>query len=171
MGPLFTVTTEPIHIERMTEPGRLVSSESLDMERRRLLARRMAFGLRNQEGQAAVSIPQADLTSINQAFSKGSPASSPVPAGNAAQRHAPLPSQDASDAGTQGAVRQETDSQYIAERGAFEMRVHRGDLTFVPPLVMTVITQYPEIHFEYTGGFLYVPPSAEPQASLLDRVG
>ena len=51
-------------------------------------------------------------------------------------------------------------SSYTAQRGAFEMRVARGDLTYLPPLVMTVITQRPQVHVEYLGGFNYVPPSA-----------
>ena len=65
-------------------------------------------------------------------------------------------------------LEKENASRYLAERGSFEMRVWRGDLTFMPPLVMTIITQYPEIHFEYTGGFLYVPPRAAPKGQSLD---
>ena len=38
------------------------------------------------------------------------------------------------------------------------MRVARGDLTYLPPLVMTVITQRPQVHIEYLGDFNYVPP-------------
>ena len=38
------------------------------------------------------------------------------------------------------------------------MRVAKGELTFLPPMVMTIITQYPELHFEYLGDFNYVPP-------------
>ncbi|MCI8531900.1 MAG: hypothetical protein HFI18_05150 [Lachnospiraceae bacterium] len=52
----------------------------------------------------------------------------------------------------------ESSSAYTAELGALEMRVARGDLTFLPPMVMTIITQYPELHFEYLGEFNYVPP-------------
>ena len=54
----------------------------------------------------------------------------------------------------------ETSSSYTTERGAFEMRVARGDLTYLPPMVMTIITQRPQVHVEYLGGFNYVPPSA-----------
>lgn len=54
----------------------------------------------------------------------------------------------------------ETSSSYTAERGAFEMRVARGDLTYLPPMVMTIITQRPQVHVEYLGGFHYVPASA-----------
>ena len=41
------------------------------------------------------------------------------------------------------------------------MRVSRGDVTFIPALTMTIITQMPELHFEYLGGFNYVPPRDE----------
>lgn len=49
-------------------------------------------------------------------------------------------------------------SSYTAQRGAFEMRVARGDLTYFPPMVMTVVTQRPQVHIEYLGGFHYITP-------------
>lgn len=52
----------------------------------------------------------------------------------------------------------EASAAYTVQRGSFELRVAKGELSYVPPLVMTVITQYPDIHFEYTGGFNYIPP-------------
>ncbi len=55
-------------------------------------------------------------------------------------------------------VSPETVSAYAVQRGSFELRVAKGELSYVPPLVMTIVTQYPDIHFEYTGGFHYVPP-------------
>ena len=42
------------------------------------------------------------------------------------------------------------------------MKVAKGDLTYLPPMMMTIITQRPELHFEYLGDFNYVPPR-EPQ--------
>lgn len=55
-------------------------------------------------------------------------------------------------------VSSETATAYTVQRGSFELRVARGELSYVPPLVMTVVTQYPDIHFEYTGDFNYIPP-------------
>ena len=52
----------------------------------------------------------------------------------------------------------ETNTSYTTQRGAFEMRVARGDLTYLPPLVMTIVTQRPQVHVEYLCGFNYVPP-------------
>lgn len=55
-------------------------------------------------------------------------------------------------------VPSEASAAYTVQRGSFELRVAKGELSYVPPLVMTVITQYPDIQFEYTGGFNYIPP-------------
>ncbi len=52
----------------------------------------------------------------------------------------------------------EAAAAYAVQRGSFELRVAKGELSYVPPLVMTIVTQYPDIQFEYTGGFHYIPP-------------
>ena len=57
--------------------------------------------------------------------------------------------------------RQEFSSSYNAQLGALEMRVAKGDLTFLPPMVMTIVTQRPSVHIEYLGDFNYVPPRHE----------
>lgn len=55
-------------------------------------------------------------------------------------------------------VPSEAAAAYTIQRGSFELRVAKGELSYVPPLVMTIVTQYPGIQFEYTGGFNYIPP-------------
>lgn len=55
------------------------------------------------------------------------------------------------------AVIPEPQAAYTLQRGSFELRVAKGELSYIPPLDMTIITQYPEIHFEYTGGYHYFP--------------
>jgi len=52
----------------------------------------------------------------------------------------------------------EANSSYAMQRGAFEMRVAKGELTYLPPLMMTIITQRPQVHIEYLGGYNYLPP-------------
>ncbi len=59
----------------------------------------------------------------------------------------------------------ESEAAYDTQRGAFELRVAKGELSYVPAMVMTIITQYPEVNFEYLGGFNYVPASWEPMGS------
>lgn len=62
---------------------------------------------------------------------------------------APAPVQD---------ISVESSSSYTAQRGAFEMRVAKGELTYLPPMMMTIVTQRPSVHVEYLGDFNYVPP-------------
>ena len=59
------------------------------------------------------------------------------------------------------ALSQEKNADYLQERGAFEMRVHQGDVTYLPAMDMTIVTQMPEVKFEYTGDFIYFPKSPE----------
>ena len=39
----------------------------------------------------------------------------------------------------------------------FEMRVHQGEIVYLPAMEMVIVTQMPEIKFEYTGDFVYFP--------------
>ena len=59
------------------------------------------------------------------------------------------------------ALTQEKNAGYLQDRGAFEMRVQQGDLTYLPAMDMTIITQMPEVKFEYTGDFIYFPKNPE----------
>ena len=59
------------------------------------------------------------------------------------------------------ALTQEINAGYLQDRGAFEMRVQQGDLTYLPAMDMTIITQMPEVKFEYTGDFIYFPKNPE----------
>ena len=184
MGPLIKITTEPLQMVRFTQNARLVTSDSVDIERRKALARQMASRRSNPHVQGSVSVE--DITRINRAFSRSNAtpqvqvqdksflqtalqhaaqpsapaASSPapaVPAANGGSSYTPTAALSASTAVSQD-ISVETSTSYTAQRGAFEMRVAKGDLTYLPPLVMTIITQRPQVHVEYLGGFNYVPP-------------
>lgn len=184
MGPLIKITTEPLQMVRFTQNARLVTSDSVDIERRKALARQMSSRRSNPHVQGSVSVE--DITRINRAFSRSNAtpqvqvqdksflqtalqhaaqpsapaASSPapaVPAANGESSYAPIAALSASTAVSQD-ISVETSTSYTAQRGAFEMRVAKGDLTYFPPLVMTIITQRPQVHVEYLGGFNYVPP-------------
>ncbi len=193
MKQLIKITSVPMQTVRYTQNARLVSSDSVALERRKAIARQMSF--RRSAGRN--SVPVEDLTKINRTFSKRT---SPAPqAQNVSRRQAafqqaqaqasvptpssasvPAPSAAYGAADTAYAadiaaavpvqtasshidVSAEASSSYTAERGALEMRVAKGELTFLPPMVMTIVTQYPELHFEYLGDFNYVPP--RPSAS------
>lgn len=178
MKPLIKITTEPLQMVRYTQNARLVNSGSVDIERRKAIARQTMQ--RSTSKASPISID--DVRRINRTFSKKTIAT-PTPNQDhsfqkvayrqAAQRPAPAPDQtvNASDMGEMTApavsaaaadvvqdISVETSTAYTAQRGSFEMRVARGDLTYLPPLVMTIITQRPQVHVEYLGGFNYVPP-------------
>ena len=189
MQQLIKITSVPMRTMSYTQNARLVSPDSVDMERRKALARQMSFHRRAGNG----SVPMNDLTKINRTFSRRNVSATPKgetlsrqetayraqsSASQISSRSIPLtaPSNTAvtdlqtSDAAYAEAaaasvpVSADTDlsmehsSSYTAELGALEMRVAKGELTFLPPMVMTIVTQYPELHFEYLGDFNYVPP-------------
>lgn len=188
MQPLIKITSVPIRTASYSQNARLVSSDSVDMERRKALARRMSF----QRSAGRNFMPMKDIARINRTFSrrtaavpKGQEISRQETAFRTAQSSAPqmktpaptemsMPDLPLSDTAYTEAVAvsvpssmpsggnvdisMESNSAYTAELGALEMRVARGDLTFLPPMVMTIVTQYPELHFEYLGEFNYVPP-------------
>ena len=188
MQQLIKITSVPIRTASYSQGARLVSSDSVDMERRKALARRMSF----QRSAGRNFMPMKDIAKINRTFSRRAsavPKGQDIPRQETAFRTAqssvpqmkmPAPSEvnipdiPVSDAAYTEAVAvsvpssvpsggdvdiyMESSSAYTAELGALEMRVARGDLTFLPPMVMTIVTQYPELHFEYLGEFNYVPP-------------
>ena len=189
MEPLIKITSEPMRIVRFSQNARLVNADSVDMERRKALARQASF--RNSIGQGAASMEE--IKKINHAFSKKSvpshtdgsakpqvvsrqaqmqvqpqPQPSSAPAAVSSQE---IASSDIAVSATAAAVpasvsvpdvqrdiSAETSSSYTAQRGSFEMRVAKGELTYLPPLMMTIVTQRPQIHIEYLVGFNYVPP-------------
>ncbi|WP_373263678.1 hypothetical protein [Hungatella hathewayi] len=185
MQQLIQVTSEPFQCIRLTQNARFVPSDSMDLERRKALARHFVF---QQRYHSAGQNPQSDINYVNQVNITFSQNSNSVPVSGSKDMSLPfkqtavtkqtskaahhLPQQTVSESRkmttelTESATAapsnsMQAQSSYLSERGSFELRVLKGDLTFVPPLVMTVITQYPDIHFEYTGGFNFVPPSAE----------
>ena len=195
MQQLIKITSVPMRTMSYTQNARLVSSDSVDMERRKALARQMSF--HRSAGRGSGSLPMQDIAKINRTFSRraavpqGETVSRQQSAFRQAQTQSPAmqritqPTTDISSASLPHAETEfpvantvyaevasataasipsgsgnsaEIHSTYTAERGSVEMRVARGDLTFLPPMVMTIVTQYPELHFEYLGDFNYVPP-------------
>ena len=198
-GQLLKVTTTPFQAVRFSQNARLVSSGSVDLERRKAIARMRAF--QSQHSSSSRNLDMSYVNQINRTFStksalqptepateplsrpmteKGKLSSGSISSINPSrQTDVPAPSVFDGDAGdfavmpafsssAQTSVAPdirtdlftENDSAYTMDRGAFEFRVSTGEVSFLPPLVMTVITQRPEVHFEYTGGYHYVPASS-----------
>lgn len=200
MQQLIKITSTPIRTVSYRQGGRLVSSGSVDIERRKALARQMSF----QRSAGKNFVPVKDIAKINRAFSRRPAAAvtgqnisrqegafrsvqssaSQVNIPSAPAGGTPIPDITVSDAGyaeasavvsapvtssyTSTNVSLESSSAYTAELGALEMRVAKGELTFLPPMVMTIVTQYPELHFEYLGDFNYVPPLDSPAGSNIN---
>ncbi|MDE7320401.1 MAG: hypothetical protein K2N46_11830 [Lachnospiraceae bacterium] len=188
MQQLIKITSVPMRTMSYTQNARLVSSDSVDMERRKALARQMSF---HRNAGKAGCLPMQDIAKINRTFSKRTvtaPQGQNISRYQAAFHQAQAMSQSvptaesysmestinnpvtdsdyvyissamaASVPMTNGSISMEASSSYVAERGSLEMRVAKGELAFLPPMVMTIVTQYPELHFEYLGDFNYVPP-------------
>ncbi|MCI8584804.1 MAG: hypothetical protein HFI92_02720 [Lachnospiraceae bacterium] len=187
MEQLIKITSVPMRTMRFSQSARLVSSDSVDMERRKALARQMSFRRTHTSGG---SLTMDDITKINRTFSrrnttpqtqtvsrqqeiskqqalskqqmsavKSQPVVTPASASSSPQTPvADTAYEAAAVVSSPDNYRQEFSSSYHAQLGALEMRVAKGDLTFLPPMAMTIVTQRPELHIEYLGEFNYVPP-------------
>ncbi|MCI8549987.1 MAG: hypothetical protein HFI68_05245 [Lachnospiraceae bacterium] len=190
-GQILKVTTTPYQSVRISQSARLVPSDSLDLERRKAIARMKAFQSQHSSGGAG-SVDINYVKQINRAFSAKTSQTSTAPSSknsntasesvsNSSGRTPAISNSSANEATaspetvaaqavaadttvspevSQAAVTAEADSAYTVDRGAFEFRVAQGELSFLPPLVMTIMTQRPEVHFEYIGGHNYVPPDS-----------
>ncbi len=209
MEQLIKITSIPMQTVRLTQSARLVSADSVDMERRKALARQISFQNRHT---SSPTVSMEEISRINRTFSRRNAAPQMQPVSRqqmvtkqqTAVRPKPVSTQQPAVTHTQtssGSVSstsygggisastlasanvntatvptvayeaapmtlpghgssspQEFTSSYTAQRGALEMRVAKGELTFLPPMVMTIVTQRPELRFEYLGDFNYVPP-------------
>lgn len=209
MQPLIKITIEPIQITRFTQNARLVSPNSVDIERRKAIARHRMMHKTGLQGSASIE----NLSRINRTFSQHMNTVSPQPQEGQnqsfeqlasqqsrvasvmksaprlqASRNIPAPTANLSatdsasaasadsvaSAVTSSQVIQETAQElpaqaglsYTAQRGAFEMRVAKGELTYLPPLTMTIVTQRPSVHVEYLGGYNYVPRQTDASTNI-----
>ena len=196
MSQLIKATITPFKAIHFKQNASLVSDDMLDSVRRQAIARQQAFRLQNAVSTAS-SANTDYMTQVRRAFAGNSipaPTASAAPAQPTMQpsaqptiqpsapAQAPFSSQPAvaaqapgqsaapaqAPAQTQVNIQQQAQAAYTQERGSFEMRVAKGELSYVPALDMTIITQYPDVQFEYLGDFQYVPPSAAPTGEKLN---
>lgn len=203
MGQLIRATTTPIEIIRFSQNARLIPSNMVDVERRKVIARHNAF---QHQTKGSASVDVNFMSRVNRTFSAKQQTSPVVPetvdlpkvssqssAQSAVVRQQAAYSRQVSSAPGQtaelpipaGAARTEvsfsdvdavsmpldtqSQSAYTTQRGAFELRVAKGELSYVPAMVMTIVTQLPQVNFEYIGGFNYVPPDwGQPLGSNLN---
>ncbi len=190
MGQLLKITSVPFESVKISQGGKFVSSDQVDAERRRALRRSMSTAMQTHHSSTPYvnKVNQAYSTSekavqMESAIKKTSsasvqpkavaPATAPAAgqAGAAVAEAATIPTETVSAAAETAAananISQESNASYLQERGSLEMRVQRGDLSFLPPLSMTIVTQRPEVKIEYTGDFHYFPePPHNPGSNL-----
>lgn len=187
MEQLIKITSEPMRMARFTQNARLINSDNIDMERRKAIARQTSFRNSIGQGTVSVEDikrinhtfskknvstqisddssrqmvsrqSQAAQTIIPSVSSQESPVISSLETAAMESENSPSTVAVSPEPASVPDISVQTNSSYAVQRGSFEMRVAKGDLTYLPPLVMTIITQRPQIHIEYLGDFNYVPP-------------
>ena len=164
MGTLIKVTSIPFESIRFTQNARLVPSDRVVAERQKALSLHRAYQHQYPSGSPApvpsqgTGLPQgvSSFQAVNQKNSLGSGTASASVYPSASMTS--FTSIDAGESAASGTASMETVSEYLVQREAFEFRIAKGDFSYIPPLSVTIVTQYPEIRFEYTGEFNYVPP-------------
>lgn len=165
MSQLLEFKVKPFESIHFRQNARLVSEDMLVIEKQKALARRTAFA------QKAHVSADADMRYVSKVHRTFSSAASSVDSKAAPEPAAPVVSSipnaaaapkstAVSGAGTGSGS--EAQAAYTQQRGALEVRAASGDVAFIPVIEMTIITSWPEVDFTYTGGFQYVPPSADP---------
>lgn len=180
MEALIKTTSMPYESVRFIRKAQLIPSDMVVAERQKALARYRS-SRRFSSGSAA------DFSRINQirkafsidsrtvsSFTESAPSNAGTLSAESLRVQNTLSSSDRAGNGNEAFDRADTpleteiSSAYTVQRGAFELRVAKGDIAYIPALIMTIVTQYPEIHFEYTGDFNYVPPREEPAGSTIN---
>ena len=179
MGQVLKISTTDFKAIHLSMGGRLVPSDLLDEARGRALRitaiEAQMAGKNDESFQRAVNLNYQRAsqmryrTVMRNTGGKGiNPATLPLTKSKAATpnlytasntQRAAAESLEAYASGQ--ALTQEKNAGYLQDRGAFEMRVQQGDLTYLPAMDMTIITQMPEVKFEYTGDFIYFPKNPE----------
>lgn len=195
MDQLLKVTSIPFQAVCFTQNARLLPADNVALERQKALARHNALNQRFRPGSSTLDFDY--INQVNMAFSakhasdsgsapSHSPqaaASGPVfrPPARSGTGSLPVPVNVSGDppaaskaasiekaAIPAGEASAEIRSSYTVQRGSFELRVAKGELSYIPPLVMTIITQYPDVEFEYIGGFNYVPPQKDSSEIIMN---
>lgn len=182
MSQLIRVTSTPYQAVHFSQRAQLVPSGMVDVERRRAVARQIAFHSKHTKG---ASIDMESYQKIRRTFSPSpgsqAPAQTarPVSFSDSQPQTASRPAADVSTEAYKGAESQmmsvassvdavssqnvpsKYEAAYDVQLASFELRAARGDISYLPGFDVTVVIQRPEIHFEYLGGFNYVPPQED----------
>lgn len=153
MNMTLNIHTDSFQAVHIRENARLIPSQSIPLEQKMALARHLAFVSSINSASGGGGADLKNLLKIRRAFSTGEQArQDPVLSLKAASPSALLPNQTAAGRAPAASAAPSYESSYLMERAALEIRSLSGRLTFVPPLALTVITQYPKVTFECTEG-------------------
>lgn len=193
MGTLIKVTSTPFQSIRFTQSARLVPSHAVAAERQRVMSLYLAHQARyhvsgrypnvdfmNQYRQAFPSDAPVTVASQSAAATQEAPSvpvikqigsygTGPVTSsGYSYASSADYVSMETGEADDFSAASAEPLSEYLVQREAFEFRMANGEVSYIPAMSVTIVTQYPEVHFEYLGDFNYVPPRKDAKGDLID---
>ncbi len=194
MAALIKATSIPFQSTRFTQNARLVPSQTVAAERRKTFSLYHAY--QNQHHIKGNSSSLDFMSKYRQTFSSDSPVAissqgfgpnlGTAPSVSVASqknmrdsdtvsvlnypssRQADSVSSDTGESAVVAAGNSESVSEYLVQREAFEFRIAKGDLSYIPAMSVTIITQYPEVQFEYLGDFNYVPPRKDAAGGLID---
>lgn len=191
MSQLIRVTTTPYEAVHFRQRAQLVPSDMVNIERRKAIAREIAFRSSHTSGG---TIDMDSFQKIHRTFSQpntlraaeSSAAFTSAPrfssADSATTNIADVSYKYSVNTGSfgqtsgisEGSVDWQTagvsypvsmdgsssanQAAYDLQRSSFELRAAMGDISFIPGFDITIVTQRPDIEFEYLGGFNYVPP-------------
>lgn len=161
MDQLLKVTSIPFQAVCFTQNARLLPADNVALERQKALARHNALNQRFRPGSSTLDIDY--INQVNMAFSAKHASDS-----GSAPSHSPQAAASGHTFRPPARSGTEIRSSYTVQRGSFELRVAKGELSYIPPLVMTIITQYPDVEFEYIGGFNYVPPQKDSSEIIMN---
>lgn len=194
MAALIKVTSIPFQSTRFTQNARLVPSKTVAAERQKTFSLYHAY--QSQHHIKGNSSSLDFMSKYRQTFSSGSTVDIPSQSSGSDPGTAPSVSaasqksmrgfdtvsvlnypssqqtdsvsSNAGESSTVAASNSESVSEYFVQREAFEFRIAKGDLSYIPAMSVTIITQYPEVQFEYLGDFNYVPPRKDAAGGLID---
>ena len=154
MSQLLEFKIKPFEAIHFRQNARLISSDSLVIEKQKALARKAVF-VNAPNGGIGASLQYRNK--VHHAYYYAAPQNEHQKLlQEAALPEAPVVPQVKTASGS--CASSEHQAAYVQQRGQMEVRVASGDVTYVPAIEMTIITSWPGVDFTYTGGFHYTPP-------------
>ena len=148
MDGALKVQRQSFEAVRFTQPARMVPNVLLELELQKALNRYQSMVQQHASSARNGSRYFDNTQEIRRTFDESAASMEQVLQSDSDFSFPELSRQTYANGSAQNL---ELSTAYTIERAATELRSITGKLTFVPPLTLTIITQYPELHFEYIG--------------------